>query len=234
MPEFQLLDTLALAWFFTAWIGFTVYADHSRWSRLGVGAAMDRHRRRWMKAMLGRELRMVDAQVQQSMQNGIAFFASTSIFVLGGLIAALVATESATTLFADLPFVVPMTPAVWEVKILLMIAIFVYAFFKFARAFRVSTYFVVLIGAAPSAPADDPAAADYAEATARIGGIVAEHMTHGLRAYFFALAGLGWLIHPAIFLVTTTWVLAVLWRREFRSRALAAIIRADQVLAARE
>ncbi|MDP6954306.1 MAG: DUF599 domain-containing protein, partial [Alphaproteobacteria bacterium] len=133
----------------------------------------------------------------------------------------------------DLPFAAPTTATVWEVKILLMIAIFVYAFFKFARAFRLTTYFVILIGATPPASGGSSEARDiYVERIARVGDYTAEHIAYGLRAYFFALAGLGWLIHPILFLLTTTWVLAILYRREFRSRALTQILEADKALSA--
>ena len=37
----------------------------------------------------------------------------------------------------------------WEVKVLLLIGIFVFAFFKFAWAFRLTHYTAILIGAAP-------------------------------------------------------------------------------------
>ncbi len=227
------IDFLALAWFIVAWVGFTLFADRSRWSQRNVASVMNRMRRRWLREMFHRELRMVDMQIQQIAQHGIAFFASTSILVLGGLIAGLGATDTAATLLAGLPFAAPTTAAVWEVKILLMIAIFVYAFFKFARAFRLTTYFVILIGATPPLSGGSGEAQEkYVERIARVGDYTAEHIAYGLRAYFFALAGLGWLIHPILFLLTTTWVLAVLYRREFRSRALTQILEADEALTA--
>ena len=42
----------------------------------------------------------------------------------------------------------------------------------------------------------------------------------GLRAYFFALAGLAWFVHLALFIVMIVYVLYVLHRREFRSKSL--------------
>jgi len=41
-----------------------------------------------------------------------------------------------------------------------------------------------------------------------------------LRAYYFALAELSWFFHPALFMLTTAWVVSVLYRREFHSKAL--------------
>ncbi len=51
--------------------------------------------------MLVRENRMIDANINSSLQNGAAFFASTSIFALGGLIAILGASEQAMAFFGE-------------------------------------------------------------------------------------------------------------------------------------
>jgi uncharacterized membrane protein len=45
----------------------------------------------------------------------------------------------------------------------------------------------------------------------------------GLRTYYFSLALLVWFIHPVAFMITTTWVVAVLYRREFHSKTLKAL-----------
>ena len=62
-------------------------------------------------------------------------------------------------------------------------------------------------------------------------GLAAYHLNRGLRGYFFALAALAWFLHPAIFAFVSTWVVLVLYRREFRSRALRAV-RAQEKTAA--
>ncbi len=41
-----------------------------------------------------------------------------------------------------------------------------------------------------------------------------------MRAYYFALAELSWFFHPWAFVVATAWVVLVLYRREFHSKAL--------------
>ncbi len=45
---------------------------------------MHGYRDEWMEQLLGREMRMVDAQVTAALQNGAAFFASTSLIAIGG------------------------------------------------------------------------------------------------------------------------------------------------------
>jgi uncharacterized membrane protein len=99
------------------------------------------------------------------------------------------------------------------------VVIFVYAFFKFAWCYRLFTYCAVLIGAAPLPDALTPQAYDHADRLARLHSLAAQHFNSGLRSYFFALATLGWFLHPFVFIVATSWVTWVVYRREFRSRS---------------
>jgi uncharacterized membrane protein len=223
MTGFTLADAAACLWFALCWAGYTACADHSPWRRHSFSMAMNHERRAWMDQMMARELRMVDTQILGNLLRSLGFFASTTILLVAGLIAGLGATEQAIETLAELPFAVPTTKAAWHVKVLLLIVIFVYAFFKFAWAFRLTNNCSILIGAAPAAPADPALAAAQAERAAAIIGLAAHHLNRGLRGYFFALAALAWFLHPALFAVGSTWVVLVLYRREFRSRALRAL-----------
>ena len=102
-------------------------------------------------------------------------------------------------------------------------AIFVIAFFKLAWAFRLYNNCSVMIGAAPPPPVETAAAEAYAERAGQVLGFAAQHANRGLRAYFFALAILAWFVHPYAFMAASTWIVVVLWRREFRSRTLRAV-----------
>ncbi len=226
LPGFTPLDVLSLWFFLAVWVGYTAVADHSRWSRHSVSAAMDRFRRAWMTEMLRRELRMVDTQIVGNLLSAIGFFASATILVVGGLVAVLGAAEQAMNSLAELPFSVPTSRPAWEIKVLLLITIFIYAFFKFAWAFRLSNYCSVLIGAAPPLGPDGQPPKDAEHHARRAAAVISrsgQHFNRGLRAYFFALAALGWFVHPILFMLVTAWVVFVLYRREFRSRALLAI-----------
>ena len=63
----------------------------------------------------------------------------------------------------------------------------------------------------------------HAQRTVAIVDRASRHFNRGLRAYFFALAALAWFVHPWLMIMAATWVVFVLYRREFRSKALAAI-----------
>ena len=60
-------------------------------------------RERWIRRVLDRDARMVDMQIMISLQNGTAFFASTSLLAIGGGLALLRSTNDALTVLSKLP-----------------------------------------------------------------------------------------------------------------------------------
>jgi uncharacterized membrane protein len=215
MSSFTLLDVFAFGWFLTAWIGYVFFARSGRRKQRTISGVMNKFRRQWLIEMSRRDIRLVDVNALNSLAHNVTFFASTSILVVGGLFALLGASDRAIGALADLPFAVHTTQAVWEVKVLLLIVVYVYAFFQFAWASRMSNYCAILIGAAP--PPSDPSLPAHAERAARMTNLMGHHFNQGLRAYFFSLAFLGWFVHPWALVVATTWVVLVNYWREFRS-----------------
>ena len=85
---------------------------------------------------------------------------------------------------------------------------------------RLSHYTAILIGATPAAtPELNAECRAHADRAARLAGLSGEHANAGLRAYYFGMAALGWLLHPFLLMATGTLVVMVLYRREYRSRA---------------
>lgn len=217
--NFSVLDMLALFWFGLCWIGYIHFADHTRFHKKSVSAIMNSYRQTWMQNMMQRDPRMLDALMQGNLLHGVAFFASTSILLIGGTVAMLGATEKAILVLQELPFAQQANATLWEVKVLLMAYIFIYAFFKFAWSYRLYKYCSVLIGAAPLETKMNARTKEYAKHAAQLQNLAAGHFNNGLRAYFFALGALSWFIHPILFLLVTNWVIWILYRREFRSRS---------------
>ena len=134
--------------------GMAVYAvtlEHTAYGRDSLSARMNRYREVWMRRMLDRDARMVDMQIMASLQNGTAFFASTSLIAIGGALALLRATNDALAVLRELPIDLSPSPALWEIKCVGLILIFVYAFFKFAWSYRLFNYVAILLGAMPPA-----------------------------------------------------------------------------------
>jgi uncharacterized membrane protein len=221
MQNFQIIDFFAFTFFCIAWSGYTLYARSGRRRQLTISAAMNKFRRQWLLEMSRREIRLVDVNALTSLAHNMTFFASTTILVIGGLFALLGSSDRAIGALAGLPFAIATSQTAWEIKVLLLIVIFVYAFFQFAWASRMSNYCAILIGAAP--PVGSPESASHAERAARMTNLMGHHFNLGLRAYFFALAFLGWFVHPWLLIFATTCVVMVNYWREFRSPELRAL-----------
>jgi uncharacterized membrane protein len=217
-------DAAALAWFFAVWAGYTIYADLGPAHARSISAAMNARRRAWMFEAARRDLRMIDTSILGNLLTGVGFFSSTTIFVIGGLIAMIGVAEQSAVALGRLPLTGPVHPAALEVKTVGLLMIFIYAFFKFAWAFRLANYCSITVGGMPPAEdGDSDRSQRIAEAASTLSARSGHHFNRGLRAYFFALAALGWLIGPVMFIAVTTGVLIVLYRREFHSKAVKAV-----------
>ena len=224
MPGFSWLDSFALAFFLLSWLAYHVAIEVSGARRRSLNVQMNAYRQSWMEQMLDRENRIVDANIMGSLQNGTAFFASTSLIAVGGVLTLLQATDNVLTAFADLPFGLSMTRLAWELKVIGLAVIFVYAFFKFAWSYRIFNYAAILLGAVPQrgqAPDEEVMAA--ARRAAAMNVVAGRHFNRGQRAFLFALAWLGWFVSPYIFIAGTAACLLVMWRRQFASDAIAAL-----------
>ncbi|MGE0351306.1 DUF599 domain-containing protein [Hydrogenophaga sp.] len=216
-------DWLALVCFFFLWVGYAWFARV--WGRR-IGSLIhttNRYRGYWMRQTAARDPRMLDGLITQTLSNTPAFFSSTSILVIGGLFALLGTTDKATELMSEIPFAQTTTLIVFEFKILVMVAIFVYAFFRFSWCMRQYTFVALVIGAMP--PAKDFAAGKfdldaYAARAAAMVGAAADTFNDGLRAYYFSFAALAWFVSPLAMVVATLAVVGVLYAREFRSEVL--------------
>lgn len=218
LTDITLYDRIALGVAVVTWIGFNWYADSSAAARHNLVGGMTRRRLDWMRQMLNRDNRMVDIQIAHALMRSGRFFASTAILIIAGLLTVLGATDRAVALAMDLPFALPTSRAALEAKLLVMVVIFIYAFFKFVWSGRQYNYCAIMIGAAPPPGAITAADTLTGETIASIASLAAKHANRGVRAYYFGLATLGWFLHPAVMVFSIIWVVLVLYRREFRSR----------------
>src|SRR5262249_31564235 len=84
--------------------------------------------------------------IMAALQNGTAFFASTSLLAIGGALTLLRSTGEVLAVMTDMPLGLQTTRALWEAKSLGLVVIFVYAFFKFAWSYRLFNYVAILLG----------------------------------------------------------------------------------------
>lgn len=223
-----LIDYGALALFAVLWIGYSwLTSGEPVLSRQSLNQAMAERRRQWIYNSLSRDLKMIDTQIMAGLQNGTAFFASTSIFAIGGCFALLGQTDRVDAVFRDLAFVEYSGRAAFEMKVVGLTALFGYSFFKFGWSYRLFNYCTILFGALPmmhDTHADRAAAERAADQVIRMNIIAARHFNAGLRTIFLSIGYLGWFIGPYMFMASTLFVIFVLIRRQFFSEARRAIM----------
>lgn len=222
-----LLNLTAFAWFLLCWVGYSFYAHYKGRDTACLASVLHLYRKDWMTRLLLRDQRVADASVIGNLERNTAFFASSTLLILAGLITVLGATDRAQNLLQELPFVTTVSREVSELKLLGLLGIFVYAFFTFSWGMRQYNFASVLLGAAPlmgEKGVNESERRAFAERSATVLSMAAHEFNLGLRAYYFGLAMLSWFINPWLFMLCTLGVVGVLYRREFHSDVLKAMM----------
>ena len=216
-------DWIALVCFFGLWIGYAWFAREWGKRKTSLLQTTNRYRAYWMEQAISRDPRMLDGIITQNLSSTPAFFSSTSILVIGALLALLGTTDKAAELMAEIPFAQPTPMAVFDLKVLLLTGVFVYAFFRFSWCMRQYTFVALIIGSMPHPRDFESGKFDkehFVQRAATLVGSAAETFNDGLRAYYFSFALLAWFISPTALLIGTAAVVLILYRREFHSEVL--------------
>jgi uncharacterized membrane protein len=216
-------DVVAVAFFLGAWIGYTRFAAWYGRKVPSLQGVLDGMRTTWALRMVERDNRMVDVNIVRNLTRSSQFFCSTTLLILGALIALLGYVQRAADVVSELPFAVQASQRLWDIKILLLVAIFVYAFFKFTWSIRQFGFCAVIIGAVPKTPKNTEECAPQMASLSLLVSFASGNFNQGLRSYYFAMAAMSWFLHPWLMIATTLWVMWVLYAREFRSRTLDAL-----------
>ncbi|MEZ5859623.1 MAG: DUF599 family protein [Geminicoccaceae bacterium] len=138
LAEMRLIEIVAPLVFLVCWIGYWAFADQLRLGNRSLMRRMHEFRRAWLMQMLVRDNRIVDIQVVQVLVQNVSFFASSAILIVGGFVAVLGASEQARAIVAEIPLL-RLPSLIRDLKILLLIVIFVYAFFWLTWSLRLFT-----------------------------------------------------------------------------------------------
>jgi len=222
--QFNPLDAAAVGFLVLGWVWIGWRIEHPGSSRPSVSQLMARYRREWMVEMLTRQPRIFDSSILATLRQGTSFFASACMIAIGGGLALMGNTERLTGVAADLAL--EQAPAVvWELKILLVILLLANAFLKFVWSHRLFGYCAVIMASVPN-DADDPVARPRAAQAGEINITAARSFNRGLRAVYFAMGALAWLLGPAPLVIATCATVLILWRREFASHSRSVVMQA--------
>ncbi|MGR0279607.1 DUF599 domain-containing protein [Marinomonas dokdonensis] len=222
------VDLATLFVFFACWWGYAIYAQYNAKRKSCLVSVLHQFRLAWMSRLLRRDNRIADASVMANLERSSLFFASSSLLIIAGLFTAFNYSEKALGIISDFYLMAPISPQEWELKIIVLVVIFSYAFFTFTWSVRQYNFCSVLVGSAPLATergVEESERELYANHMAQICSLAANQFNYGLRAYYFAMAFCGWFLGPYFCMAASVTVVAVLYRREFRSKTFKTLSR---------
>ena len=214
-------DLVAVAFLLLAWIVLSWLIEHPPASYPSVSVIMADFRREWMRQMVMRNPRIFDGTIIDSLRQGTAFFASACMIAIGGGVALIGNSDRLIGLANDLT--IHAEGVLIEVKIIAVLAFLANALLKFIWANRLFGYCSVIMAAVPN-DAAHPMALPRAAQAAEINITAARSFNRGLRAIYFALAALGWLLGPWALIGATVIASGILLRREFASASRRVIL----------
>lgn len=216
-------DWAALMWFFVAWVAYDRASKRWASQRPTILGTTNRLRERWMVRLTERDVRVIDGVVVQSLSSAPSFFASTTILIIGGLLALLGTTDKTVELVREIPFAALTSTLVFDIKLILLTGVFVYAFFRFTWSLRQYGFVALLIASVETCEeyADKALPRElFAVRAGKVVSLAAATFNDGLRAYYMSFAVVAWFFSPLVFALATAGVIYILYQREFHSEVV--------------
>lgn len=230
MP-FSTIDIISLITFFLSWSGYTWFARLKAKNTDCLARSLHQHRIRWMKEAITKEIRVGEAALLANLERNIAFFASSTLLILAGLLTLFAKIETLEVVLFSMPYAEHASHLVIQLKLSLLVFIFVLSFFQFTWSMRQYGFVNVMIGALPvDAKGNNETLNSYAMQMAIVQDQASHSYNYGLRSYYFALAAICWFFHPVLFIFMSIWVVYTLYIREFKSKTLRAISQGQKIL----
>jgi len=226
LNAFTALDWTGVALWLLAGLGYSLYAERVGTRRPNLMASVASFRRAWMREAYRRDPRMTDVALIGNLMHSATFFSSTTLLVLGASFALLGTIERGSEVLEvmkTLPFATRVSQELLESKVVLLTLLFVYAFMRFTWSLRQFNLVNIMVGAFP-AQRENLVTDDGMIATAgRLNELAGLNFTQGLRAYYYAVPLLLWLVNAWLLIAGTVAITVVLYYMEFRSATVRAL-----------
>ncbi|MES1201409.1 MAG: DUF599 family protein [Pseudomonadota bacterium] len=216
------IDIAAAVIFILCWVSYEPVLHSLSGKHGGINHDMAVVRETWIRRMLKRDMRLLDANLLNHLLTSASFFASTNLIVIAAAAGALFGGESVFHSLHSLVLAAPAPNWLMEIKIALVVVTLSRGLLDFIWAIRQMNYCSALFGAAPEA--DDVTRHDaFARAAINVLDPAFSSFNKGVRAYYFAMAAAAWLVNgwAMLFgvLAATFWLL----RRQVASQAAGGI-----------
>lgn len=217
------LDWIGIALWALLWFGYAFWAARQDGRRPSIMSLLAAYRRRWMREAYLRDVRISDVAMISSLGQSATFFSSTTLLILGGLVALLGTIDQSAQVVQSLPFATRTSRDLLEIKALLLTLVFAYAFLRFTWSLRQFNLVNIVVGAYPAhAEHRQPDDRLIAQAS-RLNELAGANFTQGLRAYYFSIPLLFWLINPQLLIAGSVVITLATWTMEFRSATVRAL-----------
>ncbi|MDO6428293.1 DUF599 domain-containing protein [Thalassotalea sp. 1_MG-2023] len=226
-----LFNLLALVVFVVCWMGYTEFARKKAKTTNCIARSLHQHRILWMYEVITRDIKVGEAALLANLERNIAFFASSTLLVLAGVLTLFAQVEKLEAVIATIPYADFPNHTMIQLKLGLLAFIFVMAFFQFTWSMRQYGFINVMVGASPTDQSGtNKNLLAYAKQMAIVQDQAAHSYNYGLRSYYFSIAAICWFFHPLLFILASVLVVYTLYNREFRSKAVRAITAGQEIL----
>ncbi|GHA27157.1 membrane protein [Devosia pacifica] len=183
--------------------------------RPSLSVIMNIERRRWVANAAKRE-NPFDAILAGNIMSSVSFLASTAALLVLAVVAVFGQLSSLMSALDTIAIDRVYSSGEVVLHLVVMLAMFVLAFFAFTLALRQFNHFCILLGAIDHAyPPSDA----EVEAIAQINSLGAQNFNAGVRAYYFSVATVAWFAAEWLSIVTCIATILILIHREFFSSA---------------
>ncbi len=210
-----------------AYLAYNIIVPQVEKLRPSLSVIMNMQRQRWVANATRRESPF-DAILSGNIMGSVSFMASTSVLLVLAVFAVFGQLPTLMEALDSLSIERTYTVVDVQIHLVVMLAMFVQAFFAFTLSLRQFNHFCIMLGALDH---DRITTDEEIEAIARMNGLGAKNFNSGIRAYYFSVATVAWFVSEWLAVATCLVTVLILAHREFfssahRTAASAAVIAA--------
>lgn len=198
--------------------------------RPSLSTIMNMQRRRWVSNATRRETPF-DAILSGNIMGSVSFLASTAVLLILAIFAVFGQVPALMDALASLSLDRTYTALDVQLHLVVMLAMFVLAFFAFTLSLRQFNHFCIMLGALDH---ESPASEEEIDAITAMNALGARNFNSGVRAYYFSVSTVAWFVSEWLPIVVTLLTIGILAHREFFSSAHRTAASAAVIAARRE
>lgn len=183
--------------------------------RPSLSSLMNEQRFNWVTQAARRDTPL-DAILSGNLMSSVSFFASTTALLILALFTVIGQLPQYAPALSAITFGILHSEADLQAHVVVMLALFVYAFLAFTLSLRQFNHFCILLGAMNH---EKPAPPEEIRTIARINASAAQRFNAGIRSYYFAIPMVAWFISGWAAIVVTIGTVFLLLHREYFSDA---------------